>query len=144
MKIAEARKEDELYFKGPFWIVADSIKAIHSGRYKIIGAKYLCDFNGKIVSDNDWTRASTTHKRLWRDKYSELTDSKDKPFDYYPRGRVDIWEGKAYIFIHSTMNFEPLIGNIISEYGLDKLDDFGLVEVIENDFQGSHYDYRLK
>lgn len=143
MKITETKKEEELYFKGPFWIVADSVNAIHGGKYKIVGEKYLCDFNGKIMSNIDWARNSTTHKRLWRDKYAKLTNSADKPFDYYPRGRVDIWDGKAYIFIHSSMNFEPLIGNLISEYGLDKLDDAELVEVVENDNQGSHYDYKL-
>lgn len=144
MKLNEVRKEDDLYFKGPFWIVADSIKDLRLGKYKIVGEKYLCDFNGNFVSDNAPSRSMMTHKKLWRDKYANELNCNDKPYNYYPRGRVEVWDGQAYIFVHSSMNFEPLIGNLIHEYGLDKLDDESLVEVVENDYQGSHYDYLLK
>ena len=144
MRISEVRTKDDMYFKGPFWIVADSVKDIHGGRYKIIGEKYLCDFDGKFASANVPPRSMMTHKKLWKDKYATELNDTDKPFNYYPRGRVEVWDGQAYIFVHGSMNFEPLIGNLIHEYALDKLDDESLVEVVDNDYQGSHYDYLLR
>ena len=49
MKILnEVRKEDDLYYTGAFWIVADSFSDIIKGNFRIVGNKILTDYNGEI------------------------------------------------------------------------------------------------
>ena len=59
----------------------------------------------------------------------------DVECNYYPRGRVAIYKGIAFIHINSLCNVPKVIHEIISEYELYKLE----IEVELNDeVQGSH------
>ena len=137
MKIIESRKEDEYYFQGPFWIVAESLIDIHKGNFQLIEEKFLSDYKGQYLK-NDMSKSQKTHKKLW-DKYAK--EYNNVPYDYYPRGRVAICEGEAFIHINSKINIVNVIDKIISDYNLSKLE----VTIEENDvIQGSHYDFKLK
>ena len=62
-------------------------------------------------------------------------------FDYYPRGRVSIYEGTAFIHLNSKCNTPKIVDAIIKEYGLYKLE----IEIeFNDDIQGSHYNFSLK
>ena len=137
MQLCEVKKEDDLYFQGAFWIVGDSIKEIIRGNFELLAEKRLCDIDGKNI---DFTsKNSLSHKNLWKNGYNK--DFELLPFDYYPRGRVSIYKGTAFIHIHSILHTPALIDAIIDTYGIDKLD----IEVERNDIlQGSHYDFRLE
>ena len=136
-QLVEVKKEDDVYFQGAFWIKGDSVKDIIRGNFELICEKRLCDFNGKDVNILA-SKNSLNHKNLWKNEFGAQHDGKS--FDYYPRGRVSIYKGTAFIHIHSILHTPAIVDAIINEYGIDKLD----VEVERNDLlQGSHYDFLL-
>ena len=135
--VVGTRKEDELYYQGPFWIIADSFKDIHRGKFKLIGEQLLTDFSGNYINDAT-SKSQKTHKKVWEEYKSQY---KDVDYTFYPRGRVAIYEGTAFIHINSKCNIPSVIDAIIDMYHLDKLE----IEVDLNDtYQGSHYDFQLK
>lgn len=107
-KIAATRKEDDVYYQGPFWIIADTFKDIHRGKFELVGEKYLCNYSGEYVT-NSTSKAQKTHKNIW-DKISAEYDDVD--YTYYPRGRVAIYEGAAFIHINSKCNIPSVIDTI--------------------------------
>ena len=136
-EIVASRKEDELYYQGPFWIVADTFKDVHRGRFIIIGDKLLCDYHGNYIDDTT-SKSSKTHKRIWQEYQSQYNDV---DYTYYPRGRVSIYEGAAFIHLNSKCNIPYVINAITEMYNIGKLD----IEIDLNDvYQGSHYDFKLK
>lgn len=123
LKLNEVRIEDDLYFKGPFWVKGASIDAIKMGNFIIEDYKVPCDFNGDIIQGED-----LTHSQIKKD------------FDYYPRGRVGIYNGTAYINIHSILNQPDIIDEIISIFNLSKLK---IVVKHEDGKVGHHYGFKL-
>lgn len=138
MKVFEIRKEDNYYFQGPFWIVSNSLKDILDGNFQIIGEKYLSDYNGNYVDDST-NISQKTHKNLWNTKYKIKYDNAH--YTYYPRGRVSIDNGLAYIHINSKCNIPKVIDKIINEYALHGLD---ITIDLNATYQDSHYDYELQ
>ena len=138
MLINEVRKEDDLFYQGPFWIIANSFLDILRGNFSIIGSKFECNYAGNYIN-NDKSKSQKTHKIIWRDNYAKIYNTDD--FMFYPRGRVSIYNGIAFIHINSRCNLPKIIDSIVDEYNLNKLD----VEIDCNDtYQGSHYDFKLK
>lgn len=134
----EVEKEDDICYQGGFWIKGDSVDDIKSGRFTLIGAKFACDYQGKYIGNFDRSKSSLTHRRLWSEYAGELAD---KPFNYLPRGRVGVYDGKAYINMNSLFNAPEIIDAIIERYHIGKLD----IQLSFNDtYQGSHYDFLLK
>lgn len=137
-KISETRKEDELYFKGPFWVAGISKQEIENGNYIILSEKELCTYDGNL-NRNRSNRKEQTHQYVWDSKFKKEFNV---PYNYYPRGRVDVYKGKAYININSFLNKPKLINDILHEFEIDKLN----YEVYEIDKlqQDGHYDFMLK
>ena len=137
MKILkEVRKEDNNYFEGSFWIIADSVDKLLCGYFDIIGQKELTTYEG--IRNRDRNVKLLTHKQLW-DSYKK--NYNNVYYDYYPRGRVSVYNGKAYININSICNTPKVIDSIMSFYCIRDLD----YEISYNDVnQGSHYDFKLK
>ena len=132
------RKEDDIYYQGPFWIVGDSFLNVLRGNFQIIGEKYECDFSGNYI-DKSLSKSQQTHKKIWKNNYQQIYNTDD--FTYYPRGRVSIYQGLAFIHINSKCNIPKIIDSIVNEYNLHKLE----IEVDLNDtYQGSHYEFQLK
>lgn len=137
-KLEETSKLYDIYFKGAFWIVADSYRDIQKGNFEIIGNKIPVSFEGVLQRKNS-NKKNETHKALWRDIYNK--EYPDLPFNYFPRGRVEVYGGVAYVNIHSMCNTPKVINKIIKEYNLSNLE----LEIECNDeSQGSHYDFLLK
>lgn len=135
VKLNESRKEDDLYFQGAFWLKANTFKDIMLGKFELlVGSKLLSNYSGEYVNTNQ-SKNSLTHKKLW----DNVSDGHS--WTYYPRSRVSIYNGIAYIHLNSKCNSPAIIDKIISEYCLDKLE----IEIDLNDtYQGSHYDFELK
>lgn len=138
MKITCTRKEDELYYQGPFWIVAEKFIEIHRGHFELIGEKFACDYEGNYLK-SDLSKSKRTHKKIWQEEYASEYGEED--YTFYPRGRVAICDGVAFIHINSKCNIPSVIDKIIQEYGISKLE----IEIDLNDtYQGSHYNFKLK
>lgn len=146
ISLNEVRKEDDLYYQGPFWIDAKSVKDIYQGNFNIIGMKFESDYNGDYINLQR-SKSSLTHKKIWKELLQDSTNTefikkyKDKDYIYLPRGRVSIYNGTAFIHLNSKMNIPKVINKIIEYYSISKLE----IDIDLNDeYQGSHYDYQLK
>ena len=138
MIIKEVRKEDDLYFQGPFWIIANSFAEIHRNNFRIIGQKFLCNHEGDYLDDTT-KKSQKTHKSVWKRYYEDEYQTED--YTFYPRGRVAVYQGTAFIHINSKCNLPEVIDAIVNEYSLTGLN----LEIDENDtYQGSHYHFKLK
>ena len=85
--------EDSALYRGIFW-VTDMNNVSGSKLYFQIP----CDSNGDIVDNftisTQMSSANTVnynHKKVWQTLPKHLTHN--KPFDYYPRGRIEISRG---------------------------------------------------
>ena len=135
-KLYETRVEDDLYFQGAFWIIGNSIQEIKDGKFNIlVGSKILSDYYGDYQNMLSTKKSDLTHRRLW----NSVGDNND--WNYYPRGRVAIDQGTAYIHLNSECATDKIKEAIINEYGIDKL---RIVFDYNNEYQGSHYDFELK
>lgn len=138
MKVLAVRKEDDSYYQGAFWIVGDSVKDIKRGNFQIVGVQILSDFNGKYLEKIS-SKSGLTHRSLWNRTFKKEVNP-EVDYNYYPRGRVCIHNGNAYIHLHSLFNQPDIIDRVVQIYHLEKLD----VDIDLNDtYQGSHYDFKL-
>lgn len=136
MKLTETRKEDDLYFQGAFWIVGNSLNNILNGDFKLVeGSRLLTDYYGDYVTNDVPKKSALTHKHLWNKINSNYE------WDYYPRGRVAIDQGTAYIHLNSNCTTKEIINSIIKRYCINKL---RIVLDYNNENQGEHYNFKLK
>ena len=86
--------------RGVFWVVEGELLA-----YPFYDESYL----GVAKSGNTFN-----HKKLWK----EISNN-NKPYNYYPRGRVDISnKGKAIIYVNPNISDESIISKIKVEFGI--------------------------
>lgn len=137
MVLNEVRKEDDIYYQGPFWIVGDSVVEILRGNFSLVGEKYPVDYEGRSL-EVEVSKNAQSHKNTWKREYA--SKYKNLPYNYFPRGRVTVYQGLAFIHLHSLMNTPAIVNKIIQMYELNKLQ----CEVELNDeIQGAHYDFLL-
>lgn len=134
--LKETRKEDDSYFAGAFWVIADSVHEMLIGNFEIVGERLLTSFEG--VRNRDRGVKLQTHQKLWNEYKASY---KDVSYDYYPRGRASVYQGIAYININSICNTPKIIDKIRKYYCVDKL---GCIVTCNDIEQGSHYDFKLE
>lgn len=135
MKLTEVKKEDDIYYNFTFWIKGNSVKDIKKGNFELIGRKTPTDYDGKCLFETDDILSKMSHKKLW-----SYYEEDSKPFNYYPRGRVNIYKGEAYINLHSLFNQPSIINALIKECNLNRIP----YDIECNDeTQGSHYNFEL-
>lgn len=104
-------------YKGLFWI-----KQEEQGRFIPITVKIECDADGnavnnRIAPDKD----NFNHEEEW--KIFEAMPSgeyRGMKYDHYPRGRVEIKNKKANIYLPSVLCIEYVKRLILHEFGLTK------------------------
>lgn len=102
---------DKLY-RGIFWV-----KDIDS--FTSVVMKTECNYNGffTIAPDFELLAKSGTefnHQAAWSTLSKRETDN--KPYNYYPRGRVEIRNGKAVIYANGNIADEKLLKWAINEF----------------------------
>ena len=107
-------------YQGAFWILGDSVKSILGGDYRLICHKIRSDHIGNML-DEIKSKKSLSHKRLWNGIYKNAVNP-DADYNYYPRGRVGINNGIAFINIIDACNTPKIIEDIIKEYRIDGLE----------------------
>jgi hypothetical protein len=110
-------KEDIELNKGIFWIKnLDNIDSNKNLCFTIpsdINGNTLIDIDGNYISKNGET---FNHEKTWSQLPKDITEG--KPFNYFPRGRVEINNGKAIIYLNPNINDEEVKEFIINEFNL--------------------------
>lgn len=136
MKLNEARKEDDLYFEGPFWIISPSMEELNKGNFTILSNQYLVDFYGKPVLP--LTRYQSTHEYIWNSKYKDSFG--EHPYNYYPRGRVVFKDGKVYLNIPKGLPDDLIKKEVARKFDYDEFDNV----FYKDPTSGNHYTFELK
>ena len=131
-------KEDKQLYRGIFWIT--DIDNIYSSKLYF---QIPCDSSGSI-DDMEFkipdTMSSTgsdnyNHKRVWNSISNKET--KGKPFDYYPRGRVEISNGIAKVYHSPYIDQNDLKYWVIDKFHLTPVNGIKKVKMIADG--SSHY-----
>lgn len=132
----ETRKEDNLYFAGPFWIIGNSLDEINKGNFEIIEEKYLVYYDGKPLLSIPQSQA--THQAIWERKYKNKFGV---PYNYFPRGRVVFQNGNLYLNIPEGLSVDAIQDRLIKEFDYKR----GFDKVFYKDpTTGGHYNFLLK
>lgn len=96
-----------------------------------------CDKNGNLKESVQFSSESGdnfNHKFEWKKLLRKVTGG--HPYNYYPRGRVEIKSGKSTVFLNPTINKDCIIRRIIDEFDLMTED---LTDVIIKNDGSNHY-----
>lgn len=86
---------------------------------ELITVSVVCDKNGNSKEPVQFTSKSGNnfnHRLEWECIDRKIT--KGQSFNYYPRGRVEIKNGKATVFLNPILNKECIVSKVIDEFGL--------------------------
>ncbi len=86
---------------------------------KLITVSVACDKNGNSKDPVQFSSKSGdnfNHKLEW-EKF-DRTVTAGQPFNYYPRGRVEIKNGKAIVFLNPILNKDCIVSKVMDEFGL--------------------------
>jgi len=116
-------REAKQLHSGIFWILSDYNDL---SDYKFLMFDVPCDQNGNLegspsIELNSKKGNSYNHKKLWESTVKNNNEHKPynkKDYNYYPRGRVEVSNNKATIFLNSNLNEERFIDKIKEEFGL--------------------------
>ena len=104
-------------YRGIFWI--KDLDSLNNNSDYLI--KIETNENGDVLDYpfplNSKNGDDYAHKATWPLLPSNLT--KNKPFDYYPRGRVEIKHKEALLYINPILNEERIINYLKREYCLE-------------------------
>lgn len=121
--------EDAELYKGIFWI-PDIDNPNKDYCFKIYS-----NADGDTIQDpelqiNAKSGNTYNHKETWKKLPSSLT--KNHKYNYYPRGRVEIHNQVAKIFLNGNINIEEIIYFIKKEFNLTLINGIKKVTVIED------------
>ena len=123
--------------QGVFWIV-DLENLYNNEDYCF---PIFCDAYGNNLSvDSEYelnAKSGTTynHQALWKKLPKKLTHGQE--FDYYPRGRVQIANQKAVVYLNPNINTEDVQKFIIDEFNLSRIN--GIESIVFNSDGSEHY-----
>lgn len=100
--------------KGIFWC-----KNFNTERPELLTVSVTCDKNGNSEEPVRFSSKSGNnfnHRLEWERFDRSITAG--HPFNYYPRGRVEIKNGKAIVFLNPVLNKECVVCRVIAAFGL--------------------------
>lgn len=122
MKILESRELS----KGIFW-VKDANNIEDTGIFLDIPCTPSGDaFDSSVLNAKSGT--TYNHERTWPLLGTSITDG--KPYNYYPRGRVEIANGKATIFANPNIANEELLKWCVQKFNLTEINGIRKVRVV--------------
>ena len=126
---------------GIFWIITEDSKVSY---YKLLAFEIPCDTYGNHLGMhriplNSKSGGTYNHKRLWEDEIKNNSRHKPynkKAFDYYPRGRVEVANNRAIIYLNPDINRTNIIDEIKLKFGLSEHNIADVRVIIDN---SAHY-----
>lgn len=100
--------------KGIFWCAN-----FDTAYPKLITVSVACDKNGNSKEPVQFSSKSGdnfNHRLEW--EKLDRTVTTGQPFNYYPRGRVEIKNGKAIVFLNPILNKDCIVSKVMDEFGL--------------------------
>lgn len=95
--------------KGLFWWTGE----------RLLCVQFPCGADGNALGDAaplaDWNN----HRRAWARLPKDVTQG--KAFDYYPRGRVELRRGKAFLFLSPHLCQDKVLEEIRAAFDLENL-----------------------
>ena len=127
--------EDTALAKGIFWIV-DSANLANNASY-CVRIPSTPEGQSTEIDAAHLAKSGDTynHERYWASMPKALTLG--KPFDYYPRGRVEITHGKATIYLNPHIATDEVVDYIKASFGLT--DQNGITKVLVKVDGSNHY-----
>lgn len=127
--------EDRQLYKGVFWIV-DLENTYNNSNYCFT---IPSDEYGNVQADDLYLNAKSgttyNHEKLWNTLSKRMTQG--KPFNYYPRGRVEIQNGKATIYLNPNINTKEIVKFLVDEFNLTERN--GIKKIIIHSDGSNHY-----
>ena len=123
--------------KGIFWCDSFGCDSPH-----LIVVSVKCDADGKSDRPIDFSSKSGqnfNHKAEWQKLSRSVT--RGQPFNYYTRGRVEIKNRKATVYLNPDLNNTVVLNKIIEEFELKNQQDLKSIAVKSDG--SSHYHYYL-
>ena len=119
---------------GIFWVISDSRDL---DEYILLAFEIPCDIYGipfgkHTIPLNAKSGGTYNHKRLWEDEIQNNSAYKPynkNPYNYYPRGRVDIANNRAIIYLNPHINQPDIVNEIKFKFGLNA-DNISTVRVV--------------
>lgn len=123
-------KEDSQLYRGIFWITdinnidnSELYFQIPCDSYGNLDDEFSMDINRSSKSEDNYN-----HKKVWSTLSSKLTNN--KPFNYYPRGRVEINNGKAIVYCSPWLDIDELKDWVTDKFNLTKHNGINKIRII--------------
>ena len=108
---------------GIFWKITESVDI---SDYNLLMFEIPCDVYGNHTGShkiplNAKSGGTYNHKLLWESEIKNNSAHRPynkRPYDYYPRGRVEIANNKAVVYLNTHINKPPIINEIKLKFGL--------------------------
>lgn len=121
--------------KGIFWC-----KDYDTDFPLLITVAVPCDINGlpnETVAFSSKSGENFNHKIEWSKLPKSITQG--KPFNYYPRGRVGMKNGKATVFLNPDIHTERIIRKVLDTFEITE--NSGLKSIRVKADGSRHYRY---
>ena len=110
---------------GVFWVITDDSDI---STYKLLMFEIPCDLQGNAIGGhqiplNSKSGGTYNHKKLWNEEIKNKTIHRPygkKEYDYYPRGRVEIANDRAIIYLNPNINSTKIVNDIKLRFGLSR------------------------
>ncbi len=117
--------------KGIFWCDSFGRDSPH-----LIVVSVHCDADGESDQPIDYSSKSGqnfNHKAEWQKLSRSVTGG--QPFNYYPRGRVEIKYGNAIIYLNPDLNNATFLNKIMEDFELKEQKDLKSISVKKRRFK---------
>ena len=126
---------------GIFWVISDSTVL---EEYKLLYFNVPCDTHGNTTETpaiqlNSKSGKSYNHKAMWDSQVKNNPLHRPynkKGYNHYPRGRVEISNGKAVIYLNPIISQVPILDEIKAAFGLSE-DTISSIKIVADN--SAHY-----
>jgi len=126
---------------GVFWIISDN-EDLDS--YKLLYFNVHCDRYGNpleepIIALNSKSGMTYNHKAIWDSQVKNSSEHRPynkKEYNYYPRGRVEVSNNKATVYLSPVITLPHILAELKAEFGLSEENIFKVKVVADN---SAHY-----
>ncbi len=125
--------------KGLFWLIKTK-----EGTFQILCCKLLCFRDGVTIEEVETGHCENdgiSHEQAWT-KMAKEENTKNKPYNYFPRGRVQIKKGKATIYANPVLCNDSIIKAIKESFGLTL--DNGINKIRVKADNSKHYQFLME